>query len=112
MLYLFQVPGNQYPADGVIQNHFVDGTFELSKRNSKNSSYSPNGECGNEEIHVEKRQGSVQKWRRRMRENPALMVDLVSRVAFPGSFILFNIFFWVYYLLLADNNFSADTYHS
>ena len=109
MLYLFQVPGNQYPADGVVKNRFVEnGSFELSKRNSKNSSYSPDAECGNEEIHVEKHEGRVQKWRKGMRQNPALMVDLVSRVMFPGSFILFNIFYWVYYLLLADNNFSAS----
>ena len=110
MLYLFQVPDHQYPADSVVQNRFVEnGSFELSKRNSKNSSFSPNGECGKEEIHVEKHEGRVQKWRKGMRDNPALMVDLISRVVFPCSFILFNIFYWVYYLWLADNNFSADT---
>ena len=107
---LFQVRGHQNPADDVIQNRFVEnGTVELSTRTFKNSSYSPNGECRNEEMHVEVHQSIGFKWRKRMRENPALMVDLFSRIVFPGSFIIFNFFFWIYYLWLADNNLSAVT---
>ena len=37
------------------------------------------------------------RWRLRMRNNRALMVDHLCRVFFPLTFLLFNIIYWSYY---------------
>ncbi len=40
---------------------------------------------------------------KRSKENPALAVDVVSRILFPSIFIVFNIFYWCWYKLPQDD---------
>lgn len=39
-------------------------------------------------------------WCKSVRDDRALMLDVFSRVLFPLSFIVFNVFYWVYYLVV------------
>ena len=40
----------------------------------------------------------VKMWLRKVRRDKALMVDIFSRGLFPAVFLVFNLFYWVYYL--------------
>ena len=43
-------------------------------------------------------------WWRRNTNNKAVLTDLVSRVLFPLSFVIFNVTYWMYYYVYPDRD--------
>ena len=43
-------------------------------------------------------------WWRRNTNNKAVLTDLVSRILFPLSFVIFNVTYWMYYYVYPDRD--------
>ena len=80
--------GNRDSADVTLKAPEADG--QVRKRIRLRAHY---GGCGNE--YVDKGE-KAPLWR----DNQAMFVEVLSRIFFPLTFVVFNVLYWVFYIVI------------